>query len=332
MPHDVIMPALGMAQDTGLIVAWLKQPGDAVKAGEGLMEVETDKATMEVEAQVDGFLSGVAAAAGEHVPIGQVVAVIADTEDAAVTVEPAAPEPQVEDARPAPSERAAPAETPREPTPQAAPVAAAGDGRILASPKARRLAREQGLDLGHLARSGARPPYHVADLEVLRAVPATAPAAAAATRIEAQAPRAQFDELLEFIAAETGAAAEPGRVFAAFAAAALREATGRETELRVGIETAGTTAPARLVDPDRISLAATCEAGPDGPADLIVRDLTGSAITAMRRDGENAVVIQIADAGAHLAIALEGALAATEAVALVNAFAGRISEPLRHLL
>ncbi|MBB99488.1 MAG: pyruvate dehydrogenase, partial [Rhodobacteraceae bacterium] len=49
MPHDVIMPALGMAQDSGLIVSWLKSPGDAVKAGDALMEGETDKATMEVE-------------------------------------------------------------------------------------------------------------------------------------------------------------------------------------------------------------------------------------------------------------------------------------------
>jgi pyruvate/2-oxoglutarate dehydrogenase complex dihydrolipoamide acyltransferase (E2) component len=54
MPHDVIMPALGMAQDTGLIVSWLKKPGDAVKTGDALFEVETDKAVMEVEAVADG--------------------------------------------------------------------------------------------------------------------------------------------------------------------------------------------------------------------------------------------------------------------------------------
>jgi pyruvate/2-oxoglutarate dehydrogenase complex dihydrolipoamide acyltransferase (E2) component len=51
MAHEVIMPALGMAQDTGLIVSWLKKPGDAVKAGDPIMEVETDKATMEVESR-----------------------------------------------------------------------------------------------------------------------------------------------------------------------------------------------------------------------------------------------------------------------------------------
>ena len=62
MPRDVIMPALGMAQTTGSIVRWLKQPGDAVKAGDVLMEVETDKAVMEVEAEADGVLTDVTAA------------------------------------------------------------------------------------------------------------------------------------------------------------------------------------------------------------------------------------------------------------------------------
>ena len=76
MSHDVIMPALGMAQDTGLLVAWHKQPGDAIKVGDVLMDVETDKSTMEVEAQADGFLCDVRAFAGEDVPVGNVIAVI----------------------------------------------------------------------------------------------------------------------------------------------------------------------------------------------------------------------------------------------------------------
>ena len=78
MRHDVIMPALGMAQDSGVIVAWHKAAGDAVAKGDVLFEVETDKATMEVEAQADGFLNGVRAQAGEEVPVGNVIAVIGD--------------------------------------------------------------------------------------------------------------------------------------------------------------------------------------------------------------------------------------------------------------
>ena len=81
MPHDIIMPALGMAQETGKIISWLKQPGDAVTAGDVIMEVETDKSVMEVEAQASGFLTRVTAKAGDDVPVGKVVAVIAETPD-----------------------------------------------------------------------------------------------------------------------------------------------------------------------------------------------------------------------------------------------------------
>src|ERR1700761_8608276 len=91
MSRDVIMPALGMAQTTGLIVAWRKQPGDAVKAGDVLMEVETDKAVMEVAADTDGYLVDVRAAAGEDVPVGDVIARIADSPGEQAPARAAAP-------------------------------------------------------------------------------------------------------------------------------------------------------------------------------------------------------------------------------------------------
>ena len=76
MPHDVIMPALGMNQTTGKILAWLKGKGDPVKIGDPVMEVETDKAVVEVEAQAAGVLIEIRHAAGSEVPVGHVVAVI----------------------------------------------------------------------------------------------------------------------------------------------------------------------------------------------------------------------------------------------------------------
>ena len=79
MAHDVIMPALGMAQETGLILAWRKSPGDPVKTGEVLMEVETDKAAMEVEALADGYLTEIRAGEGVEVPVGEVIAVISES-------------------------------------------------------------------------------------------------------------------------------------------------------------------------------------------------------------------------------------------------------------
>ena len=89
MPLDVIMPALGMAQDTGLIVAWHKSPGDQVAEGDVLFEVETDKATMEVEAASAGYLTDVAAEAGAEIPVGNVIARISETPEGTGTAAPA---------------------------------------------------------------------------------------------------------------------------------------------------------------------------------------------------------------------------------------------------
>ena len=74
MATDVILPALGMSQDTGKIVRWLKREGEQVAKGEPLLEVETDKASVEIEAPADGVLARVSAAAGDDVPVGRVIA------------------------------------------------------------------------------------------------------------------------------------------------------------------------------------------------------------------------------------------------------------------
>src|ERR1700690_2467824 len=74
MAKDVIMPALGMAQETGVLVNWLKQDGESVAKGEPLMEIETDKVTVEIEAPASGILGGVLARAGDVVPVGQTIA------------------------------------------------------------------------------------------------------------------------------------------------------------------------------------------------------------------------------------------------------------------
>lgn len=76
MATDVILPALGMAQDTGKIVQWLKTSGQQVAKGEPLVEIETDKATVEIEAPADGVLAHITAAAGDDIPVGQVIATI----------------------------------------------------------------------------------------------------------------------------------------------------------------------------------------------------------------------------------------------------------------
>lgn len=100
MPHDVTMPQLGMAQDAGKIVSWLKAEGDPVAKGDALFEVETDKATMEVEAQAGGFLTQITAVAGQDVPVGAVIARISDSAEDTRPAAAPAPEPAADDALP----------------------------------------------------------------------------------------------------------------------------------------------------------------------------------------------------------------------------------------
>ena len=175
MATEVIMPALGMAQEKGKLVNWLKADGDAVKKGEPLMEVETDKATVEVEAPASGILAQVAAAAGDEIPVGQRIALIlAPGEKAASSAPaPAAPHqnplPQGEGkgaGRSATSTASAPAE----------PSAPRRTGHIQASPVARKIAKEKGIDLASLHGSG--PGGSVTAEDVIRATQAQTPAAA----------------------------------------------------------------------------------------------------------------------------------------------------------
>src|SRR3989442_2790056 len=76
MPTDVIMPALEMAQETGKVLKWLKAPGHAVRKGEPIVEIETDKVTVEIEAPASGVLRDVTARAGDVVPVGKTIALI----------------------------------------------------------------------------------------------------------------------------------------------------------------------------------------------------------------------------------------------------------------
>src|SRR5437764_11742206 len=91
MPADVIMPALGMAQETGTVLRWLKHDGQAVAKGEPLLEIETDKVTVELEAPADGTLAGVRVPEGEEVPVGTVVAVVLAEGEVLAPVEDAEP-------------------------------------------------------------------------------------------------------------------------------------------------------------------------------------------------------------------------------------------------
>ena len=145
MAASVVMPALEMAQETGKIVSWLKREGDAISKGEPLLEVETDKAVVEIEATADGVLAGVKSHEGDVVPVGVTIAwILAPGEH-----------PPVESAIAAPSARKVterPAAT--SPTPAPAETAAPGEGGARISPKARRLAKERGVDINRIRGTG----------------------------------------------------------------------------------------------------------------------------------------------------------------------------------
>ncbi|HXM20051.1 MAG TPA: dihydrolipoamide acetyltransferase family protein [Terriglobales bacterium] len=141
MAFSVVMPALEMAQETGKLVAWRKAEGERVAKGEPLLEIETDKAVLEVESPADGILAGVKAQAGAVVPVGKIIAWIVRPGEV----------PPPEDVSSDSQTRSV-----AEPVRAAAPVIptpAAGPGAQI-SPKARRLAKEHGVDLASLHGSG----------------------------------------------------------------------------------------------------------------------------------------------------------------------------------
>ncbi|SPJ22698.1 biotin/lipoyl-containing protein [Palleronia abyssalis] len=325
--RKVIMPALGMAQDTGRIVAWLVEPGAAVKEGDALFEVETDKATMEVPAEGDGFVAAIYAEAGDDVPVGDVIAILSTEKPDAPTrssapkghaagsdAKPdATPDDQEDRASPAGSPDKAPEQKPASPAPTG--------GRILASPKARRLAKERGIDLARLAEAGLGQPFHAADLdrpEATAAPKATSAPTPQAARlgIKASAPAEAFDAL----ALDTGRAA----LFAALAAGALRHATGAD---HVAVELRPSSA--RLDDPD-LPRAGVGE----GPPALILRDLSATRLTSVQAGGRAVPVITLARTGAMLTVTYDADPAAMDeetATDFVAGLADRIADPLRQL-
>lgn len=197
MAKDVIMPALGMAQETGTLIQWLKKSGDNVTKGEPLMEIETDKATVEIEAPASGTLSSITAQAGDVIPVGQRIALIL------------APGESASNATPLPTSQpvSTPSTSSKPQTFSATPVAARlaaehnlditkiksnggqvrkedvlayldsqktnSTSKILASPKAKRLAKENSIDLSTLTGTGPNGAIIASDISSSKAVSST---------------------------------------------------------------------------------------------------------------------------------------------------------------
>ncbi|MGD9863123.1 MAG: pyruvate dehydrogenase complex dihydrolipoamide acetyltransferase [Pseudodonghicola sp.] len=185
MPTEILMPALSPTMEEGTLSKWLVKEGDTVNSGDLLAEIETDKATMEFEAVDEGVIGKLLIAEGtEGVKVNTPIAVLlAEGEDASAIGAAAAPAatPTPEAAKADAGKEAAPAGGSDAPAAPAAPAPAAG-ARVFASPLARRIAADKGLDLAQIAGTGPHGRIVKADVEGATAAPnpaAAAPAAAA---------------------------------------------------------------------------------------------------------------------------------------------------------
>ena len=186
MPINVLMPALSPTMTEGNIARWLKKEGDTVKSGEVLVEIETDKATMEVEAVDEGTLARIIVPGGaQGVKVNDVIAVLVEEgEDAgAVSAAPAA--------KPAPAAAApaaAPAKADTAPAAKQPSSAPKAGGRIIATPLAKRIAEQQGIDLASVTGSGPNGRIVMADLSGAPKGAAKPAPTAAAAKAPASAP------------------------------------------------------------------------------------------------------------------------------------------------
>ena len=177
MPTDVIMPALGVAQEKGTLLNWLKAEGQSVTKGEPLMEIETDKATVEIEAPASGVLTNVTASAGDEVPVGNRIAVILAPGESPTQVARQVPHPF-----PVGEGRGEGRASPLMPQGKSITQTPHLGEKVLASPAAKRIAKERGLDLGLIKGSG--PDGAILAEDVLKAITGQATATAGPPKIK----------------------------------------------------------------------------------------------------------------------------------------------------
>jgi pyruvate dehydrogenase E2 component (dihydrolipoamide acetyltransferase) len=176
MAISVVMPALEMAQETGKLVSWLKKEGDSIAKGEPLIEIETDKAVMEIESPGDGILAGIKVHAGEEVPVGQTIAWIVRPGEI----------PPIEEVAVASGRKTTITAVATESLPRASAPTHSKEARI--SPKARRLAAERGIDLAQVRGSGASGEILTSDILTAVESKASASSTKAGTRADSGSP------------------------------------------------------------------------------------------------------------------------------------------------
>lgn len=167
MIHEVFMPALSSTMTEGKIVSWVKAPGDKVEKGETVVVVESDKADMDVESFYAGYLANIIVPAGESAPVGAAIALVAETEAEIAQAQ------STTTAKATPAAQPIPVAAPSAPEPVAAKAAPIADsaskrnGRSVISPRARKLAKDNKVDLSNVRGSGPHGRIIAEDVEVL---------------------------------------------------------------------------------------------------------------------------------------------------------------------
>lgn len=329
--EPIIMPVLGMSQDTGVLVGWSKDIGDFVQQDDILFEVETDKSVVEVPAGKSGYLVARLAMAGDDVPTGETIAVISaektsQTVDrsyskAAPTAQPS-PQSPVKEAAPV-----AESKVTARPTAQPRRTPSPG-GKILASPKLRRMAHQAGYDLASLAATDHPQPFHASDFEALKQASESADrqghvsqTGGVLNKLTAQVSGIPFGDFLAW-ALETSEALGDERVIAAFAGASLADGSVVRIDKRGESKTYSTY--------QQLSQCIESEGAPD----LIVHDLRGTFISAAELPPESVPVISVVGSNDELTLTLacmNSQMAGKDAAVLLDNFAGRLADPVRHL-
>ena len=311
MPSDIKMPQLGMNQDSATILAWLKAAGDKVAVGDPLFEVETDKASMEVEASSAGFVAAILAPEGENVPVGAIIAVLADSEDALANYAPApnqaeqnpeAPQAKENEAKPPTSASASVSASPPQPSPDKS-------DKVLASPLAKRLASERGIDLTQLRSKGA--PIHAADL---KNASSASGASGAPSQLNARPDGTAMSALLN-----RAQDADRALVFATFVAGAWRAVFDEET-------------PISIIALDGSTRLYNGESAHQNPLSLL--DLCDTRLHAYAPAPQGLTLAIARDgAGYNLTLSFEEATMPLHlAIKLLDEIAARVEDPIRQLV
>ena len=353
MAHEIIMPALGMAQETGRLVAWLKNEGDAVSKGEPLMEVETDKSTMEVEAPKDGFLVNIAALAHTDVPVGEVVAYIVENLDD-VPVELAktssvtskqevivAEELQNQATNQAGTDKAIRLTEPAKnsdtiKTDEKISSRVTGvnlDTKILASPKLRSLAKGKNLDLQTLRNAGHPEPFKAADIATLERL-SVRQNASLRNNATSLIDKTSFNIFLSEINSSSQMAVSSELILASFVSASLRVTTNADN-IGINYKSGPELQSVIYNNPDKQQLTNIEPAGHDILAMAEICDLTSTDFIQLSGDTNSNIIFTISNFSEQFMVTLDwdpSSLSQMNALELLRDFSSRIKSPLKQLL